>query len=150
MQRLSDILDAQEIPYTVRTHAPAFTSQQAAKARGTPLASGAKALICKANNTYNMFVMPAHLKLSTRNVRAALSIQRLRFATEEELYELTGLLPGCIPPFGSLFGVPTWCDVQLMARTSINFSAGDHGVSISMAVRDYNRLESPHLGRIAK
>ena len=77
-----------------------------------------------------MLVMPASLKLNTKSVRKALSKQRLRFATREELKELTGLEPGCVPPFGSLFGLQTWCDTELRIQPRINFSAGDHTLTL--------------------
>jgi Ala-tRNA(Pro) deacylase len=131
-------------------HEAVFTSEQAALVRGTPLASGAKALICKANDDFQMFVMPANLKLFTRGVRKALGIQRLRFASKEELLELTGLAPGCVPPFGSLFGLPTWCDLRLADQPRINFNAGDHTISIGIDFSDYTRIESPKLSNIAK
>jgi Ala-tRNA(Pro) deacylase len=55
-------------------------------------------------------------------------------------------LPGAIPPFGSLFGLPTWCDEELAQQAQINFNAGDHSISISMAYADYAAVEQPRLG----
>jgi len=68
----------------------------------------------------------------------------------EELLELTGLRPGCVPPFGSLFGLPTWCDQALTAQTRINFNIGDHSVSVGIRFDDYRRIEEIRIGRIAK
>ena len=59
--------------------------------------------------------------------------------------QLTGLQPGSIPPFGSLFALPTCCDPALAANASINFNAGDHAISIQMAYADYVALEQPRL-----
>jgi len=131
-------------------HEPVFTSEQAARARGTTIESGAKALVCKAGAEFHLFVMPADLKLHTRAVRDVLSIQRLRFATKEELLELTGLTPGCVPPFGSLFGLPCLCDQRLSSQPRIHFNIGDHAASVGMSFDDYVRIESPRLERIAK
>lgn len=150
LTRLRETFDANQIPFIELTHAPVFTSEQAAQTRGTPLESGAKALICKANREFHLFVMPANLKLWTKGVRVALSVQRLRFATKEELLELTGLRPGCVPPFGSLFGLSTWCDSRLADQPRIHFSAGDHTVSMGIAFEDYLAIESPTLRRIAQ
>ncbi len=150
LTKLTDRLDEHGVAYDVMHHDPVYTSEQAAEIRGTPLMSGAKALICKAGDQFTMFVMPAGLKLFTRGVRKTLGVQRLRFATADELLTLTGLTPGCVPPFGSLFGLPTYCDRRLAERDRINFSAGDHTVSMGIAFTDYNRVESPTLGEIAK
>src|SRR3954462_14491514 len=107
--RLQQFLDGKAIKYDVLRHAPVFTSEEAAAVRGTPLASGAKALICKADERFVMIVMPADRRLASKEAGA----KSLRFASREEVEQLTTLAPGSIPPFGSLFGLPTWCDESL-------------------------------------
>jgi Ala-tRNA(Pro) deacylase len=95
-------------------------------------------------------VLPADRKLASKAVRQAAGIKSLRFATREEVEQLTGLAPGSIPPFGSLFGLATWCDERLGEHERINFNAGDHAVSINMAHADYLAAEAPQLGRYAE
>jgi Ala-tRNA(Pro) deacylase len=141
-KRLSD----KSIRFDILRHAPVFTSEEAAAVRGTPLSSGAKALVCKADEQFVMIVVPADRKLASKAVRKALGIKSLRFASREEVEQLTGLAPGSIPPFGSLFGLPTWCDERLAENERINFNAGDHSISISMAYADYVAAEQPRLG----
>src|SRR5262245_62805376 len=113
------------VPFAVTRPAPVYTSEEAAAVHGTPLASGAKALVVKAGESYRMLVVPADRKLDSRKARAALGVKALRFATREEVEQLTGLQPGSIPPFGSLFGLPTACDPALGDNPAINFNAGD-------------------------
>src|SRR5439155_15551596 len=114
------------LPYEVLRHAAVFTSEEAAAVRGTSLASGAKALICKADEQFLMIVLPADRKLASKLVRKASGAKSLRFASREEVEHLTNLSPGSIPPFGSLFNLPTWCDERLSEQARINFNAGDH------------------------
>jgi Ala-tRNA(Pro) deacylase len=142
--RLQALLQTANISFTVLHHEPVFTSEQAAAVRGTPLSSGAKALIIKADE-FVMFVLPADRKLDNRKAKSALGVRALRFATREEVEQLTGLQPGSIPPLGSLFALPTYCDPALAENTSINFNAGDHAISVQMACVDYMRLEKPTL-----
>ena len=105
--RLHERLQQSGVPFTVLRHSPVFTSEQAAAIRGTSLASGAKALILKAQEHFVLAVLPADRKLDSRLARAALQVKGLRFANREEVEQLTGLQPGAIPPFGSLFGLAT-------------------------------------------
>jgi Ala-tRNA(Pro) deacylase len=149
-ERLSAWLTEKTIPVDVLRHAPVFTSEEAAGVRGTPLASGAKALICRADERFVMIVLPADRKLASKAVRRLGGIKSLRFASREEVEQLTGLQPGSIPPFGSLFGLPTWCDERLSEQPRINFNAGDHSISISMAYADYITAEQPQLGQYAE
>lgn len=142
-EQLKAKLDAAGIAYTVREHEPVFTSEAAARVRGVPLASGAKALVVKIDETFRHFVLPADRKFDSKKARKALAARKSRFATREEVADLTGLEPGAIPPFGSLFGLETICDPALGDNETINFNAGDHAISVSMSYADFVRVESP-------
>jgi Ala-tRNA(Pro) deacylase len=143
--RLNAWLNSSSVSFNVLRHEPVFTSEQAAAVRGTPLASGAKALIVKAGDNFLLLVLPADRKLDSRKARDALRVKALRFASKEEVLNLTGLQPGSIPPFGSLFGLSTYCDPALGDNASINFNAGDHAISIQMAFDDFIAMEKPQL-----
>jgi Ala-tRNA(Pro) deacylase len=149
-QRVEALLHERGVAFDVMRHAPVYTSEEAARVRGTPLASGAKALVCKGDDTLVMFVVPADRKLDSKAVRQARGWRKLRFASRDEVLQITGLQPGSIPPFGSLFGLPTLCDTRLGLNEKINFNAGDHGISVSMSHADYLRVESPELGAFAE
>jgi Ala-tRNA(Pro) deacylase len=148
--QVANLLKEQCIAFQVLRHEPVYTSEEAARIRGTPLASGAKALICKGEDRFVMFVVPADRKLDSRAVRRVKGWRKLRFATREEVLELTGLAPGSIPPFGSLFSLPTLCDERLGENDVINFNAGDHSISVSMRYTDYVLVEGPQLGNYAQ
>ena len=150
LQRLREYLSSRQIPFDESHHDPVFTSEEAARVRGTPLASGAKALVCKADERFVMIVLPADRKLASKEVRKSCGIKSLRFASREEVEQQTGLAPGSIPPFGSLFGLETWCDERLGQNERINFNAGEHCVSISLRYADYLVAEQPKLGHFAE
>jgi Ala-tRNA(Pro) deacylase len=143
--RLKAWLEQSGVVFSVLRHEPVFTSEQAAAVRGTPLSSGAKALVLKAGERFIVAILPADRKLDSRKAREGLGVKALRFATKEEVLELTGLQPGSIPPFGSLFGLPTYCDPALADNPSINFNAGDHAISVQMSYADYVAAEKPTL-----
>ncbi len=145
-ERVENFLRQQRIDFRVLRHEPVFTSEQAAAVRGVPLASGAKALVCKMDDRFALFVIPADRKLDGRQVRQAVGSRSLRFATVDELSQLTGLAPGSVPPFGHLFGLVTYCDSRMAGSEKINFNAGDHSISVSMRWVDYLRVENPTLG----
>ena len=149
LERLTELLRRHQVVFQLSQHAPVFTSEEAAQVRGTSLASGAKALICKVDDRFAMFVMPADRRLDSKIARKSLGIKSLRFATREEVLELTGLTPGSIPPFGQLFSLPTFCDALLAEQPQINFNAGDHAVSISMPSAEYVRVEQPTVANLS-
>lgn len=142
-ERIAALLRDSGVEYEVLRHNPVRTSEEAANVRGTPLSSGAKALVVKADQTFRLLVLPADRKLASSKARRSVSARKLRFATVDEVRERTGLEPGAIPPFGSLFGLPTTCDPALGAHDRINFNAGHRAISISMAYADYIAVEQP-------
>lgn len=148
--QIRERLTSQDIAFDWLEHEPVLTSEQAAEVRGTTLASGAKALICKADADYVMVVMPANLRLASKSIRKQKKWKKLRFASADEVMELTGLLTGSIPPFGSLFGLATFCDAGLADQPTINFNAGDRSISISMTSADYFAAEHPEIGPFAE
>ena len=101
------------VSFTEREHAAVRTSEEAAAIRGVPLHSGAKALVLKAADQFLLAVLPADCSLDSRALRGVAGTRRIRFANGDELLELTGLTPGAVPPFGSLFGLQTICDPKL-------------------------------------
>ncbi|HVX63153.1 MAG TPA: YbaK/EbsC family protein [Pirellulales bacterium] len=149
-ERIEQLLSGQGVVYQTLRHAPVFTSAEAAAVRGAPLASGAKALICKADGEFVFFVLPADRKLASKAVRSARGWKSFRFADRDEVLQLTGLTPGSIPPFGSLFGLKTLCDRRLGGSPIINFNAGDHAISVGMRYEDYLKAEQPELGLFAE
>ena len=148
--RVESLLHEHGITFQVLRHEPVYTSEEAARVRGTPRASGAKALIIKGEEGFVMFVVPADRKLDSNAVRRAKGWKKMRFATRDEVLELTGLTPGSIPPFGNLFGLHTHCDERLGENDVINFNAGDHSISVSMRYVDYVLVEKPELGMFAE
>ncbi len=147
--RVENLLKQHGVNFEVLRHRPVFTSEEAAAVRGVALSTGAKALICKVDDRFVMFVIPGDRKLDSKAVRKALGIRALRFATREELNDVTSLPPGAVPPFGSLFSLPTYCDARLAENERINFNAGDHSISVSLRYTDYLQVENPTLGAFA-
>jgi len=149
--RLVETLRSAGVAFTQMQHRPVFTSAEAAEVRGTALHSGAKALILKGEDSFLMVVIPADLALDSNAVRKLLGTKRLRFASKEEVVEITGgLTPGSIPPFGNLFNLPTICDERLAENERINFNAASHSDSIQMAYTDYAAFEKPRIARVAR
>jgi prolyl-tRNA editing enzyme YbaK/EbsC (Cys-tRNA(Pro) deacylase) len=148
--RLTRWLAEAAVPFEVIEHAPVRTSAEAAAVRGTRLEEGAKALVVRAEDRYVHLVLPASLKADNSLLRALLGTRKLRFATPEELLELTGCAPGAVPPFGNLFDLPVLIDEALTANERIAFNAGSNEVSIRMRADDFVRLSGGTVCRFAR
>ena len=147
--RVLALLREAGMAFTEREHAAVRTSEEAAAIRGVPLRSGAKALVLKAADRFLLAVLPADCSLDSKALRSVAGTRRIRFVNGEELLALTGLAPGAVPPFGSLFGLDTICDPKLAENPHINFNAGSHCHSVQMAYADFAAIEHPRIAVIA-
>lgn len=115
--------------------------------------SGAKAMLLRDNSKnvaleklYYLAVMSASKKFSWKLIKKILKIKNMRFATPEEVFQTTGCLPGAVPPFGSVFKVPTLVDESLKLQgDTINFNCGLRTHSMRLKVDDYLNIEQPLL-----
>ena len=148
-ERLEQWLREAGVAFEVIEHAPAHTSEDAARVRGTRPRQGAKALVVRAEERFVHCVLPADLRADNAALRALVGTRKLRFATREELHRLTGCEPGAVPPFGNLFGLPVLLDEALCANERVVFSAGSHGRSITMRCADLVRLSGATVCRFA-
>jgi Ala-tRNA(Pro) deacylase len=126
-------------------HEPTPTSADAARVRGEPIGCGAKALLLKADDKFRLFVLPGDRRLDSAAVKRQLGLERLRFASKEELLAQTGLIPGAVPPFGHpVLPFELTADVSIgQAYPTIAFNAGSVTDSIFMAAVDWERVAKP-------
>ena len=150
LERIRALMKEHHADFHVTSHPPVYTSEEAAQVRGESLQSGAKALILKVDDGFALFVLPGDRRMNSKRIKRAAGVKHLRFATPEEVETLTGLTIGSIPPFGSLFGMRTFCDPLLGENEKINFNAGEHTVSIRMRYVDYIAVERPALVEFAE
>ena len=145
-KKVTEFLESQGIPFEKLEHVPVTTSDAAAGARGGRLAEGAKALVVKAGEQYYHLIISAAERVDNSKLRKIIGARRIRFANSEELFELTGCLPGAVPPFGNLFGLPVLMDNALLAEETVYFNCGSHAVSLRMARVDLERATEARIG----
>ena len=98
-QKIFDVLDELQIPYTNYEHAPVFTCDEA---KGVDIPwYRVKSLLLrnkKSTNSY-MVVLPDSKKLDTNIIRYHFSDSKLSFASEELMMQKIGLKPWSVSPF---------------------------------------------------
>src|ERR1700722_18865643 len=146
LDRIRVWLAAESVLFRQIHHAPTRTSEESALARGEELRVGGKALLIKVDDVFRLFVLSADRKLDSAAVKRQFSARKTRFATPEELANLTGLVPGSVPPFGQpVLPFPLYVDPSVFANERIAFNAGSLTDSIVMQVSDYRRLAGPEV-----
>lgn len=119
-------------------HEPAYTSENSAMVRGEELKIGGKAIVMKLDEDFKLFVLAADRKIDSVKIKKYFNVRKLRFASTEELFQLTGLVPGSVPPFGRpILNLKIFVDLSITRNEKIAFNAGSLTDSFIMNVVDY-------------
>ena len=148
--RLKGFLDDNQIPYSVVTHATAYTAQGAAATMQISGKELAKTVVLWVGEEMILAVLPApnHVRLD----KLASEVGKpVRLATEQEFSSLfPDCEPGAMPPFGSLYNLSVYVDESLAADEAIVFNAGTHRDAIRMRYDDFVRLAKPSICSFAR
>ncbi len=145
-QEIVELLTTAGVPYREITHEPTRTSAESARARGLDISVGGKAILLKVGNEFRLFVLSASRKLDSQRVRSRFGERKLRFATPQELFSMTGLVPGSVPPFGRpILDFDLFVDASITHNSVIAFNAGSLTTSVIMACTDYLNVASPQV-----
>ncbi len=151
LNALCELYRQHEIDFRQVTHQPTMTSEESALVRGEPLEIGGKALLLKIAKQFHLFVLPAHRQIDSAKIKSRFETKKLRFATREELAELTGLVPGSVPPFGEpILPFQLFMDQSFQANDRIAFNAGMLTVSHVLELDNYVRVANPQFFSFAK
>lgn len=103
-QALYTYLKQKGIPFEAVEHNPVFTVEEALALNLPRPEAGAKNLFLTDKKKRNYFLLTArdHLPVKLKDFQAAIGSTALRFASEEALMAILGLIRGAVTPFGLL------------------------------------------------
>jgi Ala-tRNA(Pro) deacylase len=150
-EKIKKFLTEKGIEFKTINHQPTTTSQASAEARGEDLKIGGKALVMKTDDVFRLFVLSAAKKTDSKRLKRIFGCKRIRFANGEELQELTGLVPGAVPPFGRpIVDLDLYVDRSIAVNPKIAFNAGSLTDSIVMKTEDYLSVAEPEIIEFSK
>ena len=151
MHSLQRLLDDSRVRYEVHAHPTSFTARQTAAADHVPPSEMAKVLVLTSEERFVLAVLPATHTLDIDLLRETVGDSTLRLASEHEFAEaFVECELGAIPPFGRLFGMPTWVDDSLGREREMVFNAGNHRETVHLAYDDFVRLAKPEFGGFSR
>lgn len=140
---LPQFLLAHQVPFETIYHAPAFSAQKRAKYLHTPGKRVAKCVLLVRPSGHLLAVLPATQHIDMERLQQAFG-EPLRFAKDDEIAAVFSDCEwGVVPPFGSLYGVPTILDESVDPDAMLIFEGHLHAESIQLLCRDYESLEHP-------
>lgn len=148
--KLDDLLVSRHIPFQRLPHRRTYTANRMAQALHVKGREVAKTVLLKTGNGPLLAVLPATHKIDLEQLREDLGDSRVELAAEEEMDRL---FPDCergaVPPFGSLYQVPTIIDDSLSEDESIVIEGPNHEQAIRMSLHDYETIEHPRHAHFA-
>jgi Ala-tRNA(Pro) deacylase len=105
---------------------------------------GAKTVILRSNDELLMAVLNEDRLVDIEAMRKVVGCDELAVASEKEFSGRFGSCePAAIPPFGTLFRIPLYCDRTLAQQSEIEFHAGTAADTIRMQFTEFVQIEAP-------
>jgi Ala-tRNA(Pro) deacylase len=147
--QLIDCLNESKVRYEILHHPEAVTAQRIAQAEHVKGRHHAKVVMIKSGEQRLMAVLPADHQIDLEKVGKVIG----ETASLDSEKEFKSLFPDCaigaMPPFGNLYGLPTYVDKSLAAQDYIVFEAGTHSDAIKLSYRDYEKIVKPQVEDLA-
>jgi Ala-tRNA(Pro) deacylase len=144
-KKLIGYLNEKKVSYEIVHHPEAFTAQTVAAAEHVKGRLHAKVVMLRSGSKHLMTVLPADRRLDLEKLEKIIGGS---VVLEKEI-EFKDLFPDCapgtMPPFGDLYGVPTYVDSSLSKEDYIVFEAGTHTDAIKLSFADYQRAANPRI-----
>jgi Ala-tRNA(Pro) deacylase len=148
-KQLIDCLAGNKVSYEVLQHPEAVTAQRIAQAEHVKGRHHAKVVMVKSGDQHLMMVLPADHQIDLEKVEKAIG-KAVSLDNEQEFKTLfSDCAIGAMPPFGNLYGLPTYVEQSLAEQDYIVFEAGTHTDAIKMSYRDYEKIVKPKVNDLA-
>ncbi|NMC35683.1 hypothetical protein GYA49_01420, partial [Candidatus Beckwithbacteria bacterium] len=149
-EQIKNYLETEKVAFEIFEHEPVFTCEQAIAISKTKPEENAKALLLEADDQAIMTVLSADKKLDLKALKQITGKKDVSIGSKELLKKATGLEPGSVPPFGSLWKLPTYLEEGFSKAETIYFNAGSHTQTIKMSMADFIKVEKPQIASFAK
>jgi Ala-tRNA(Pro) deacylase len=148
-RKLISYLNEKKVPYEILHHPEAFTAQTIAEAEHVKGRLHAKVVMLKSGDRHLMMVLPADTRIDLEKLEKVTG-NAVTLEKEAEFKDLfPDCAPGTMPPFGDLYGVPTYVDKSLTKEDYIVFEAGTHTDAVKLSFADYQRTANARIEEFA-
>ena len=143
-KKLQKFLESNKVKYEIMKHRTVYTAYDKAATLEVEERIVGKILAIKTGKDFALVLIPANKNLDKGKFKSTFAkaqaskkvakIKNIEFATENWMKKnLKGVKPGAVPPFGNLWGLPTFIDKSLLNQTKIIVNGGDCNCSIKIS-----------------
>ncbi len=126
-------LNKAKVKYEPIEHRIVYTAFDKAQTLKVPKKIVGKTLIIKKDEDLILVLISADKNLDTRKLKKIIKNKKLVLASEGLIKKrLKGVKVGAVPPFGSLWNIPTFVDKSLMKEKEVILNSGNYNFSIKI------------------
>ena len=140
-QKIIKFLEKAKVKHELIEHRTVYTAyDKAATLKVNPKVVG-KTLVLRTDKKLVLVLIPGNKNLDINKFKKTAKTKRAGFISEREMKDkFKGVKIGAIPPFGSLWKLPTFADKSLLKESKIIISAGDYNWSIKISPSNFKKL----------
>ena len=129
---VTEHLQRHDKAFVVLPHPPAMNSIDEARVIGIGAEDVIKTVVLDTDAGHALAVLPAVERLDLKLAQRAVQDRRAHLASEDEMgRDFPDFELGAVPPLGSLLGIPTYVDPEVMAHETVVF-AGSQRESVKI------------------
>ena len=149
-KQLLDCLNQNKVSYEMLHHPEAVTAQRIAQAEHVKGAASCESCDGK---IWKRALDDGACQQIIKSILIRLRKPSAKPVSLDTEQEFKSLFPDCatgaMPPFGNLYGLPTYVDKHLAQQDYIVFEAGTHTDAIKVNYRDYEKIVKPRVEDLA-
>jgi len=142
-KNIKGILSELNIPFEEMEHPPVMTCEDSARYRAERgwKGVGSKNILFHAKGRFYLVVTKAEKEIKARRFKKEFGTKNIRFATPDEVKEITDCEIGALPPFGYLNKeLPIYVDEEIFEHDYFMFNPAVHTKSIRIRTEDLRKI----------
>ena len=140
-KKIINFLEKNKAKYEAIRHRTVYTAFDKAATLRVPQKIIGKTLIVRVDKNPVLILIPANKNLDLQKLKKITKAKKADFIREAWMKkQLVGVKVGAVPPFGNLWGLPTFVDQTLMKNPKIIVSGGNYNWSLKMRPAELKKL----------
>lgn len=152
-QKIVKFLEAAKIKYEPINHRTVYTAYDKARTLRVPEKIVGKTLVVRLDRNVGLVLIPANRNLDKGKLKKVVKpphhnkfgsggkAKKIDFVSERVIKnKLKGVKVGAVPPFGTIWKLPTFIDRGLMKSPKIIINAGDYNWSVKISGASLKKL----------
>jgi len=140
-KKIINFLEKNKVKYQTIEHRTVYTAFDKAKTLRLPEKNIGKTLLMTVDKSLALVLIPANKNLDKNKLKKISKAKKIDFATEKLIKnKIKGVKVGAVPPFGSLWKLPTFLDKSLIKEPKVILNGGNYNFSIQIKTKDLIKL----------